>query len=470
MIESINDFYIENGFIYSYVADLNIHEDVIKIRVIEGHIRDIIIDDDFRNKYVDYYIEQIKTIRPFNWNQADRYFALLKTSPGFVDKMRMDTIILSPLKSIDPKNPATVDLVIENKFYKYDGLIALDNRHKPSIDINDKGLRDGYTYVRHRDSNFIQANFNINNPFALGGKLSTNIISSGDKEDNSGSVKYKQPINLQGTKLVLKLGGSSTPINDRQKLQFADIGIEHPLYLSAKHKLDVRCDFYTYRNYKSKQEMKNLKKNKLTANKAIFGSTYNFKDSYGFNHFIEVSYHYGMGVKSNRATFDHKEKFSKWIFNLGSSHPFFCENCKLNLSVNAQHSKDKLISAELFSVGVYRGGRGFYGGEIYGDSGITGSVELSKTNFLQESNFIISHREYVYIDTGMTKNRKKNARRVKSAKLMSAGIGSEILVIDNLVFSIEYSKPLLKKINNIVKKENNTKSRIFLGLEYFFAF
>lgn len=109
--------------------------------------------------------------------------------------------------------------------------------------------------------------------------------------------------------------------------------------------------------------------------------------------------------------------------------------------LSGQVSDGPLLSAEEFSVGGSVMGRGYGYGEISGDEGIAGLLEL-RAGFSPESDLISFAQGYVSYDAAMVWNDTPTGVRQKDME--SAALGLRINILDRLSAGIELAKPLTR--------------------------
>jgi hemolysin activation/secretion protein len=110
----------------------------------------------------------------------------------------------------------------------------------------------------------------------------------------------------------------------------------------------------------------------------------------------------------------------------------------LQATLAGQYSSDILPSAEKFFLGGSRWNRGYYSGEVTGDSAIATALELQyNTNFafdLFSRSLDIDTQLYTFIDWGQSlENQKTDANR----RLQSVGAGVRLVVSRNTELNLE---------------------------------
>jgi len=471
IIDKINAFYKKEGYLYSFVFQkIHFSGDTAHISVLEGHIREVVFDERFENPQVREYIKKLTEIKPYNIKKAAKYIALLKRVPGVVGKIQLTPIVI-PFNEVNPKDPATVDLVMENYFYRVFGVLSLDNRYKDLRTGTSIQKETDDLYTRHRAPNFAKVSLNINNPFSLGGQVSTTLITSGSHEDNTVAIGYNQPINSYGTKIITSVSTRQIRQPLMQSMNNVDIGIMHPIYLSLKQSLDASFRVSQYR-LKNQYNTQNSQKESYDVKKFIVGVDYKFEDILKGKHKYSVDYHQSIKTdQSKLKSSAHDQSFRKIVADGEITYPIYCKGCNVTLLASGQETKNDLFKTEVFSVDIYNGARGFDDGEMFGERGLSTAIEFSKYTEIEDHMLFRGIRFYTYFDRSQFWNKKDSLQKPKSSKIASYGIGTDIYLLDNINFNIEYSKPISKSVNTtLFKYDKKPSSRIYLGIKYEFGF
>ena len=107
--------------------------------------------------------------------------------------------------------------------------------------------------------------------------------------------------------------------------------------------------------------------------------------------------------------------------------------------LSAQWSDDPLLASEEFYVGGSGIGRAYNYGELGGDSGVAGSVEL-RLGWDPKPKAVTFFQLYGFVDGGRVSN--KRPAGMTHADLSSAGLGTRITVENQTTFKLELAKPL----------------------------
>lgn len=468
IVDKINEFYQSQGYAYSFVSDIKKQSSKLEIMVLEGHIQDVIFDENFDNPQLREYISKLTQIRPYNIKQAEKYLVLIKRLPGILGKARLKPIVI-PFDEVDPQNPGTVDLIIENHFHRVSGFFSYDNRFK-DLRSNAMASRDDI-YVKHKGSNYGTLAFCINNPFNTGGQLFTYNVSSLNHEDNNFVLGYKQPINSHGTNILTSISGHWIKFPLKRHSSTLELGLSQPLLLSLDQTLDVSIKGNIY-NSKNAIRLKNNIFDSYSVKKIILGVNYWAKDKLNGEHKYSLGYHQSIKIdQSSLVTSKHDKSFKKLIADGKIEYPIFSSDYKVILAASGQYSKNNLYRTEVFSPNLYSGARGFDDSEGYGDKGLSTSIELSKFTSIEDHLMFRGVRLYTYLDRSKFWNNVESFNKPKNAVLLSYGVGTDLYVQDNIIFNLEYSKPISKSVQaQFFKFDKKPSSRIYFGIRYEFGF
>ena len=134
--------------------------------------------------------------------------------------------------------------------------------------------------------------------------------------------------------------------------------------------------------------------------------------------------------------------FTKVAFEAGRFqtlfYPWDGASVGAQLTLAGQYSGDVLPQAEKFYLGGARLGRGFYAGEVTGDSALIGSAELQLSTSLERTvlgrSFRLDPTAYAFYDHGRT---WESTDRDPDRRLRSAGVGLRLAVDQRAEFQLE---------------------------------
>lgn len=126
----------------------------------------------------------------------------------------------------------------------------------------------------------------------------------------------------------------------------------------------------------------------------------------------------------------------------GSHYRDLGDKAGIYIAADAQWSSDALLTSEEFAVGALPYGRAYNYGEISGDHGVAGLVEL-RVGWAVRQKPLTFFQTYGFLDGAKTWNRRTPAGW-RSAALSSAGGGVRLRFTDRLTLRLEAAKPLTR--------------------------
>ncbi|MEQ9116510.1 MAG: ShlB/FhaC/HecB family hemolysin secretion/activation protein [Rickettsiales bacterium] len=469
ILKTISNLYNKKGFPFSFVQQIIVKNNSLNIKLLEGHINEIYYDKRFdKDPLFKHYIDKLKEMRPYDKKKGRYYFELIKKRPGVNGNLEIMTRILTPVKKIDPNNPASVNITIKNLYYGVTGILEVNNRQRVDHTQQIQTSANDNPTIEYQGSNYAQNVTHFNNMFGKGEKISVNYLTTGSKEDQAFTLGLRYPIGLKGAHVFSDFSYNDSQVNNKQKITYATLGYNHPLYVDFDHDLDANIAFQKYREQQQNSSL-TMSDRRIHINKAILGLNY----QYG-KHIVDFGYHQSLtDVKKQNDDNDpgNSTHFNKLTLAVDSMFKLPYYGLDFIYRFDGQYSNHDLFFAESFSAGVYQGGRGFTSSEIFGDSGISNSFELSKTFYVDDHPLLASHREYIYIDDAHVISNVSDNTKPKSGSITSVGIGSEISVVDNITFNVEFSKPISEQTKGDERtRKKRPKSKVYIGMEYAYMF
>jgi len=152
-----------------------------------------------------------------------------------------------------------------------------------------------------------------------------------------------------------------------------------------------------------------------------------------------------------RSRFEGNNDFTSVLAYLARYQPLFWHLTLLG-QVQGQGAFDQVLAAEEFTVGGPYLGRGYDTGEIGGDQGVVGSLELRYDG--QPVAFIQGWQPYVFYDIGKAWEKDGGPGVGSTSKsLASAGGGVRLNFFDHFSGYVQVTKPLTLDINSTGNKE-----------------
>lgn len=462
----IESLYSERGYLLAMVDSVSIKKDKVLVNILEGSLGEVVIltVDERITRLMQPYVDQLKSLKPFNILKAEPIIASIENIPGIYG-VEFQPLFAAPDKS-DPLNPKTGNLVITPKIYaKVLGSIKYGSRSSyfklDQITERDRYVRynaagsDAYAIVNNMLKNYDQ--------FFISGS------TDGTKSKYSLHSFYKLPIGLYGKNLTFDARKAHN--NHLADFDAHAIGVKYtmPMILERTRELDVFAKVSHYDERESYRRFANY-------NKILLGTSYERNLDNGSYWIVGVEHHRNLGRAraAGRASKDAPlipyitgGKFSKNLFSFDFAYNL-PKNFALSGFVDWQLSNDILPTAECISSDNTSGGRGFRNSEIYGDKGVAASLELSYAGYFNHGYFR-KHKEYIYVDGTSVRNNGDIKERHKQASLASIGAGTRITVIDNVSVLFEISKPIALT-GSAENRRASKEAKLFYGIEYNFNF
>lgn len=409
----------------------------VTIQIVEGFIDNVVVEGGPENlrKIARGYGEKTTRTRPLHVSILERYMLLIRDLPG----VRADSILRAARDT-----PGASELVIR---LAYDPVDA-------SVDVSNRGSRFlGRVQVTPMAR--------LNYFYGTGNQTTVRYVRSGfDTGPNSGDgpgelnyfeLRHKQIIGSEGTALAFgysriraQPGFTLADFDVRNRGERVTASLSHPFIRSRQRSLYAALNF----------EVNNAETDFLGAVLAedrirtLGGSvSYDFIDRMKGTTLIEAGFTTGLDILSSSAG-------SATLSRDGGEAKFFklnatitrvqqlVDNLNLLLALTAQYTEDNMLAPEEFSVGGSSIGRGFDFGEITGDRGFAGKLEL-QYNGSGGARFFRRYQLYGFLDFGRT----YDVGGIGGAEsLTSAGIGVRLAVMDRLSGFFEIAKPLNRPV------------------------
>ncbi len=440
LASKLTNKYRNDGYILTQVVvpPQTIEGGVVSLRVVEGHVDQIIIEGESGSaaKLIMDYANNLRDNDILDAKELERYLLLINDLPGITARS-----ILSP--SATKTGASDLTIVVERD--KYEAEVSLDNH----------GSRFLGPY---------QASFNntLNSVLGFNERISTQLVVSGDKNRANellfGSVVYEQPIYKYGT--TLRLLGSITSTEPGFQLDQFDVEglshffgatVTHPFIRSRTTNIFGRASF-DIRSVDSKNDLEPTRKDRIRSVRV--GATAQFIDTFmgvGVNAIdLEISQGVDVfGASQNgassltRAAGDpNYTKAELQIQRLQRLLP------KLNLLLvgKGQWAASALLSSEEFGVGGTEIGRGYDSSEIVGEDGIAGKIELqwSEPHAIR---YVDDYQLYSFFDAGRVWNQDATTAADKRESISSTGVGVRADITEQTQAAFSVAFPLTRRID-----------------------
>lgn len=433
--------YREDGYFLSraIVPQQEIDNGIVTIRVVEGFVNDVIIDDPdgLLSKdplgILSNTIAQIKSTVPLHGPTLERYALLLNQSYGIYAQN-----ILTAAKADMQAAPGAINLVLK----------ITANPSAASLSYNNHGSR----YVGPHQASADWVGGNLLNSFDR-----LNVQASGTiplREMQYGAFNYSLPLTSGG--LTARLGASYSnsrpgltlkPLEVEGDSTLLEAGLSYPLVLSRKTELNVGVGF-KFHNTATEFLDEELIDDKLRI--ISLNASFQTQDSWDGNNLIDLTLNKGVDVLGSTETGSDKLSRTRGHSDFLDLNLEAARNQQLphdlEVSVNAaaQYTQVPLLSSQEFGYGGTTFGRAYDPSEITGDQGVAGGLELRYTGIEPMLDSNVRVVPFAFYDIGKVWNEDEGEKPVSAA---SAGFGAYYSISGQVRGAAQVAFPLTKPVD-----------------------
>lgn len=439
--------YREDGYIFSRVVlpPQKIQGGVVRVQAVEGRVENVEVTGEFKDRggLIRSMANKIHSEGPTNTRDIERYLLLIDDLPGITARS-----FVKPSQS-----QGAGDLVIVVEQDMFEGSVTLDNR--------------GTRFVGPWRGELVGA---FNSLFGIHDRTTLRtIIASQSEELQYGEISHEEQLFTEGLRVKgryaitsTKPGGSISNLGIEGDSELFDIEALYPIIRSREVNLGINGGF-TANN--TTTELSGIEVGRDRIRSARLNSTFDFTDGYrGINQFdlgltqgLSVLDATSDGIGRSRANGEHD--FLRFNATATRVQDLWWPGVSALVSATGQYTSDPLLASEEFTVGGAGFGRGYDSGEIAGDKGYAGLLELRYSNAVS-SNWLQSYQLYTFVDYGKVKNINPVVGEVEEDSLTSTGVGVRYNLNYDLSGYLEVDKPLNKQVN----AEGDDDTRIFMTL------
>ncbi len=450
--EKITNHYRKEGYVLAsaFIPAQELRNGLIKIKIVEGYISKINLEGDFdQNKIIDRTVEKIYNIKPFNIKQFERYMLLLNELPGVAAKAVLkkhsnkdQTLGGVDLDILLSKESKKIGLGWHNNISRYLGnFLAQMSYEHPNLIFN---------------NNIINVGVSVSDEFS-----NIKLLTVSDKItlNSEGSNLY-----IEGTKIKIKPGHNLNINKVKIDSESINLNLSHPLIRSRVENLSIYSGLSI--NY-TRTEAAEFLTNKDRLRILTIGSNYDFFDTYKGANLINISGSRGLKILNstkNDSEFLSKENgkinFSKANLRFARMQNII-DNLNLYFSINSQHTKDILLSSEIFSIGGANIGKGYDPSALTGDNGYTFTTEL---RYKLSPIGIMDSEAFCFYDYGKAWYKKKTPNNNFLA--ISYGAGLRFNLGQYSSAKIIIAQPTTGKMFFDEYKKMKRPTKILLGLYF----
>jgi len=425
----ISDLYREAGFHLSraIVPPQDIQAGTVRIQVIEGRIRDVVLKGDDADRFgVRAMLGAVLAEQPSRLATLERQLLLINDRPG----VRIADTALEEIGA----GSGDFRLIVFLKTWRVYTSFGLDNLGSPSV-----GPWQTYATAAY------------NSLLRPGDTLAVNLstIPTDPRELAFGRLSYDVPVGTDGARV-----GASALYSDVRPGDFRSFYNTH----TRTESYEIRGSIVPLQSQKSTLTITAAAGWSDVSESDSFGAIYNdhmrtvsltadyrLKDNFGGVNYLTVLGRQGFDILGASKTDD------DFLSRYGASGQFsvldlwftryqtLTDAWSLKISAASQLASTALLTSQQFYLGGAAFGRGYGSAEISGDNGLAGSLEL---RFDQSVNvaWMKGYQLYGFVDAGAVWN--DGYRLADGAALTSAGAGVRVFLSDDLQAGLAVAAPL----------------------------
>lgn len=445
----ITNRYRKDGYVLSQavIPNQNLNSGAFHIRIVEGFIDKVIVNMDNPNAdrrgLIEGYGQKISQIRPLNTKKLERYMLLANDLPGMKAKA-----LLRPSQGTF----GAADLVIEVTNTPFSASFTSDNR--------------GNKFIGPWQQ---QATLTENSMLGLGERTTLRGVNTIPvKELHFFDIQHEQQIGSEGTRVIgraafarTRPGDTLKPLDLSGNSDSYAISVTHPFIRSRSDNLNGSATFEA-RNGHNDAFGNVINNDRVRALRG--GLTYDTTDAFNGADFFGaqasqgVSYFNATSRGAGRSNTAGDPNFTKLNLDASRVHSL-PGGFSILTAATGQVSATALPTSEQFGIGGVGFGQAYDGGEITGDQGIAGKIELRYGQPVGYQYFD-SYQLYGYYDIGNVWTRAAAASTPKQQSLASTGLGVRANMNENFYGYAEVGFPLTKPVGS----EGDNDPRVFFSV------
>jgi len=427
--EQVELTYRKAGYVlsFAYIPPQTVSDGIYTLEVVEGFVGDIRVEggSERLQRKARRLLQPILQSRPLEASVLERALLTLNRMPG---------VGASGVLQPSDGTPGAADLIVTLTFEPVEGWAAADNH--------------GSKYTGPWTAYGVAS---VNSVLKLGDRVQLAVQQSKTlSEKTAAQLSYEIPVGKQGTRMGLSVGvTASAPGFTLDQFDLVSrvvsfgIDVEHPILRRRGEELKVVGGF-DLTNVTTTILGELLTQDKLRS--LSVGLEYRKSGILGGSSAVSVKLEQGLdglfgateGTGTNSRS-DGEADFTKLTFDIAHLQPIY-RNLQLYASISAQKSLDPLMSTEEIVLGGDYFGRGYDVGEIAGEDGIAGAVEL-RYGIDVNTWWIRRVTPFAFYHTGVVWDRNTEGGR---QTLASAGGGVALALDEGVSLTAQWAQPLTR--------------------------
>lgn len=455
----ITQYYRDHGYLLSraFLPEQEIHDGVIRIRVIEGFVSGYRIKNPGGIKdQIEAYAKKLMASGPVTSENLERYLLLMNDLPGVTVRS-----VLVPSKKI----PNSAELVLTVTEKKLNGFASVDNlgttflgptRLTLSAQANSLfGMTDQTNLIMlrapdHRELSYYNAGYH-QNIGDEGTKIGTNI-----------SYARTNPT------LPSNMGGLLEPQGEAQTLS---VDLSHPFIRSRSLNVYGGLAFDITKNKTDYAPGLSAIETKDNQRIVRANSQVSYTDTTGNYNSLNTALSRGIGglgasdkgdTQLSRAFGD--PSFTKVNFDATRLQRLYGPFTGL-IGTTGQYAFNSLLASEQFGMGGNEFGRGYDSSEVTGDHGLGAKAEIAY-NHSTSRKYLERYQIYGFYDIGKIWLRNKPVGQPSHESVASTGVGARFFFTPNLRGDTYIAKPLTHEVNSRGEHSDNIRFRFSLTTNF----
>lgn len=426
----ITALYRDAGYILSraILPPQDVTTGIIRIRIIEGYVSHVTTDGTVPENAIKGYAARITDERPLTLNTLERNMLLINDMPG----VTLNDAVLSEDEAVQGAHTLALEISLD----RIGGSFFVDNRGSAEVGPVQAG-----------------ASIELRNTIGFGDAVSVAgfTVPSQPRELKLIRIGYVTPIgssglqmSVSGTASWIDAGGTLDAVGDESDLKAVSASLAFPVIRARDSNIWLNASL----DVRSAEERTDFgavfDEDLVVLRGSVSGMV---ADGWGGRSY--VTFRASKGVRLMNAAkrgdpllsrTDADPQAATLTVDVSRYQQLVDSLLSVTLAGRAQRATDALASSEEFSLGGARFGRGFEYGELTGDDGLAGSVELTLAPDIELVG-ISSPQIYAFYDAGTVWNRNVVFGDARQS-LSSAGAGIRLTIADDFNAGFELAKPL----------------------------